>query len=215
MEASASQVITVPKALLIQHHVTEESSVTLQVFPNQRETAVQGISASLSQAVQRPQMTLVVSVPQATTVPKAPLTPLLATQGHIMEATEQLVQVHVFLVQMVPFATLLVLLLLTANAQLATTVQLDSQWAHHHHLSAHLDTNVLQVLAARESASLDSIKMNLNKILAKNAQNDTTVMQTIVGWSITIHFFAQRDTTALMELVFPRNFLVQLVLSIT
>lgn len=116
---------------------------------------------------------------------------------------------------MAPSATPLVLLLLMANVQLATTVQLDSLWAHHLHLSAHLDTNALQVLAALESASLDSIKTKLNKILAKNAQNDSTVMQTMVGWRITIHFFAQRDTTALMALVFRKNFLVQLVLSIT
>lgn len=215
MEASASQVITVPKALHIQHHVMEESSATLQVFPNQRETAVQGISANLRQAVQPPQMKLGVSVPQGTTALRAPLTPLLAIQGHIMEVTEQQVQVHVSLVQMAPSATLLVLLLLMANVQLATTVQLDSLWVHHLHLSAHLDTNALQVLAALESANLDSIKTKLNKILAKNAQNDSTVMQTMVGWRITIHFFAQRDTTALMALVFPKNFLVQLVLSIT
>ena len=122
---------------------------------------------------------------------------------------------HVSLVQMAPSATLLVLLLLMANVQLVTTVQLDSLWAHHRRLSAHLDTNALQVLAALESASLDSIKTKLNKILAKNAQNDSTAMQTMVGWRITIHFLAQRDTTALMAHVFPKNFLVQLVLSIT
>lgn len=132
-----------------------------------------------------------------------------------MEVMELLVQVLVFCVLMAPSAIHLVLLLLMGNVLLDTIVQLDSQLAHHHCMSAHVDRGVLQVLEAQQSVSLVSIKMNFNKTRARHVPNDSTAMQLLVEWRITIYSFVQRGTTALMGPVLLKNSLVQLVLSIT
>lgn len=146
---------------------------------------------------------------------KALLPPYPATQEHIMVAMKQLVQVHVGHALKASSAIHLASLLLTGNVQLDITVQLGSRLAHHHHLFVLVEVSVPQALAVLQNASLDTIKMNSNKTLARNALNDITAMQHLVELRITIYMCVQRGTTAPMEPVMQRNSHVQSALSTT
>lgn len=97
-----------------------------------------------------------------------------------MEVMKQPALALVSYVLMARSAIRLVLLLLMGSVRLVTTVQLGSQLGHHHHMFAHVETGVLQAMAVLEDANLDTIKMNSNKTLARNALNDTTAMPLLV-----------------------------------
>lgn len=114
------------------------------------------------------------------TAQKGPWTQLRVNQGHTMVVLKQQTQVLVCLALLASTVIHLALMLLMGCAQLVTIVPVGSQSERHPYMVAHQDINVLKVLTVLQDASLDTIKMNHYRTLAKNARHVTIVMLHLV-----------------------------------